>query len=109
MDANGFTRKLQKLRGFIAVFSLHAQIRLQQRQIPESIVREHLRNPVSLKLVESLKARKGEEKYKLWFVPYKKIAYTYVIAINHPEQRIVVITLVKQRLDWQKKAEGYVK
>ena len=108
MKANGFAGKLRKLRDFIIIFSSHAQIRLHQRQISESIVREHLRNPVSLKLVERLKARGSEEKYKLWFVPYKRIAYIYVIAIDRKRKRIVVVTLAKQRLDWQKKVEKYV-
>jgi len=66
-----------------------------------------LRNPASLKLVESPNSRKGEEKYKSWFVPCKRIAYIYVIAIDFQKKRIVIITLAKQRLDWQKRVERY--
>lgn len=109
MNGESLREKLMKIAHYAIVFTSHAELRLAKRQIERGIVVNHLRNPIALKLVEKILAEKNFEKYKLWFVPFKKIAYTYVIVINHLEQKIVVITVIKQRLDWQKKVEKNVK
>jgi hypothetical protein len=70
---------------------------------------DSIRKPDSLKLAERLSARKYEEKYKLWFVPHKRIAYVYVIVINRLLERIFVKTVIKQRLEWQKRVQHHVK
>ena len=105
MNGEGLREKLREIAHYAIVFTNHAELRLAKRQIEKRIVVNHLRNPAALKLAEKIFAEKDCEKYKLWFVPFKKIAYVYVIVINHLEQKIVVITVIKQRLDWQKKVE----
>ncbi len=109
MNGNSFAEKLRGLGSYGLVFTKHAELRLLQRQVAKELVISHVRRPDSLKLVEKLPAEKGDEKYKLWFVPSKRIAYIYVIVINHSQQRIVIKTVIKQRLVWQKKVERHVK
>jgi len=107
MNGHKFAEKLAKLGSYGIAFTPHAELRLVQRQIDSKTVVGHLRRPDSLKLVEKLPAR-GGEKYKLWFVPFKRIAYIYVIVINHSQKRIIIKTAIKQRLVWQKKVEKHV-
>lgn len=83
MNGKIFSDKLRAMHSYALVFTVHAELRLKQRSIERQTVVEHLRNPVALKLVEKLSEKGGEEKYKLWFVPYKRIAYIYVIVLNH--------------------------
>lgn len=109
MNGEGLIERLKGLKYYELIFTQHAELRLVMRQIDKGIVIAHLREPDSLKLVEKLPHRKDDEKYKLWFVPFKRIAYIYVIVINHLQKRIVVKTVVKQRLDWQKRVEKHVK
>ncbi|MDD5163358.1 MAG: DUF4258 domain-containing protein [Candidatus ainarchaeum sp.] len=123
MNGKNLREKLSEIAHYAVVFTNHAEFRLAKRQIEKEIVVNHLRNPAALELAEKIFAEKasakhfpkaflfGEkafEKYKLWSVPFKKIAYVYVIVINHLEQKIVVITVIKQRLDWQRKVERNV-
>ena len=109
MNGENLGERLRAIAWYDIVFSLHAELRLVQRQVKKESVVWHLRNPVSLKLAEKLPAPKGDEKYKLWFLPSKRIAYIYVIVINHSQQRIIVKTVIKQRLMWQKKVERNVR
>lgn len=89
------------------IFTAHAELRLERRQIERAIVISHLRNPEALKLVEKLPADAGDEKYKLWFVPHRRTAYIYIVVINNSQRRIIVKTAVKQRLAWQRRAEKH--
>jgi len=88
MNGDEFKEKLRGISWYDIVFTRHSDLRLAQRQIDRQLVVNHLRNPVVLKLTEKLAAEKGEEKYKLWFVPSKRVAYIYVIVINHSQQTI---------------------
>jgi len=90
------------------VFTAHAKLRMNERRILESTVREQLLNPESLELVEELPSGSGEEKYKLWFVPNKRIAYIHVIVLKKHGRGLIVVTAIKHRFDWQKKVEKYV-
>ncbi len=108
MNGQQFVSKLEKLKGYKIIFTPHAELRLGQRQIDRKTVLGHLRRPDSLKLVEKLAVAKGE-KYKLWFVPFKRIAYIYVIVLNHSQKRIIIKTAIKQRLVWQKKVEKHAR
>lgn len=107
MNGKELAEILRKLSSeYEVVFTKHAKLRLERRQIEKQAVLDNLQNPESLKLVEQLKTQKtNEAKYKLWFVPFKRIAYVYVIVINHSKRKIFVITAFKVRLDWQKKVE----
>ena len=110
MNGESIAERLKNLQDFAIVFTKHAELRLVQRQIEKKAVISHLRNPASLKMVEKLASeRQGDEKYKLWFIPTKRTALIYVIVINHQEQRIIVKTVIKQRLMWQKKVEKNAK
>jgi len=109
MNGESLIEKLKKFSSYEIVFTKHAELRLVQRQIEKETVVDHIRKPDSLKLAERLYDRKEEEKYKLWFLPHKRIAYIYVMVINHYQQRIIVKTVIKQKLMWQKKVERHVK
>jgi hypothetical protein len=110
MNGNGFAEKLKNAQCFEIIFTKHAELRLVQRQIRKEDAVNDLRNPKSLKLIEKLQCeRNDDEKYKLWFVPSKRVARVYVIVINTSQQRIIVKTVIKQRLDWQKKVEKNAK
>jgi len=108
---NGKTiaEKLIKCRLYKFIFTKHAELRLVNRQIEKKLVIRHLQKPDSLKMAEKLPAGRDDEKYKLWFVPSKRIAYIYIIVINYFQQRIVIKTVIKQRLMWQKRVEKHVK
>ena len=80
-----------------------------QRQISREILIKHLRECAHLKVLEQQSGGKDEEKYKLWFVPHKRIAYVYVVAIKDVAKKIIVITAIKQRLSWQRKVQGHDK
>lgn len=109
MNGSDFCEKLKGLRGYALIFTRHAELRLVQRQINRETIISDIRNPVSLKLVEKLQSEKGEEKYKLWFIPYSRTAFVYVIVINPFQERIIVKTVIKQKLGWQKKVEKNAK
>lgn len=109
MSFEGFAKKLKALQHYDIIFTRHARLRLIQRQIKKKLVITHLRNPTYLILVEKRETKKEDEKYKLWFVPSKRIAYIYIIVINHTLRRIIVKTAIKQRLMWQKRVERHVK
>jgi len=104
-----FKAKLEKHAALGVVFTSHAKLRMSERQIPESAVIEQLRNPGSLELVEKLASGSNEEKYKLWFVPNKRIAYIHVVVLRKTGNGLIVVTVMKHRFDWQKKVEKYVK
>lgn len=105
MNGENLREKLKEIRGYAIFFTNHAELRLVKRQIDKNMVISHLRNPDTLKLAEKIFVEKESEKYKLWFVPFKKIAFIYVIVIKRLEQKIIVVTVIKQRLDWQKTVE----
>ena len=94
------SKKNSIIKNYQILFTPHSELRLQQRQIKKEDVINHLRNPVSLKLAEKLNST-DEEKYKLWFIPYKRTAYIYVIVIKYFEQKIIVKTVIKQKLIWR--------
>ncbi|MCD6479109.1 MAG: hypothetical protein J7L44_04470, partial [Candidatus Diapherotrites archaeon] len=77
MPLKDIVNKLKNLSDYEIIFTKHAKIRLIQRQIKEDLVVEHLRKPNTLQLVEKRAAKPGDEKYKLWFIPSKRIAYIY--------------------------------
>ncbi|MFH1588818.1 MAG: DUF4258 domain-containing protein [Candidatus Diapherotrites archaeon] len=99
------SEKLRNLRHYEIVFTKHAELRLVQRQISKEMVISDLRNPKSLKLAEKQPPDVNEEKFKLWFIPFKRTAFIYVIIINHFRRKLFVKTVIKQKLIWQKKAE----
>ena len=105
MNSAALAEKLRKISNYEIEFTEHAELRLLQRQIDKNQAISHIRNPDCLKLAERLFTRECKEKYKLWFVPFNRIAYIYVIVINHSERRIIVKTAIKQRLMWQKRVE----
>lgn len=107
MDTANFERKLREVSYYQIIFSRHAELRLTQRQIDKETVMGHLRNPEPLKIVERLRAREKGEKYKLWFIPHRRIAYIYVVVINNARECIIVVTVIKQRLNWQKRVKKY--
>ncbi len=103
-----FSNKLKQL-GFEIVFTKHAELRIIQRQLVKEKILFDLLNPVSLKLVELQESNDFEEKYKLWFIPFKRTAFIYVIVINYVKKKLFVKTVIKQKLFWQKKVEKNVK
>ncbi|MBN2127085.1 MAG: hypothetical protein JW703_01690 [Candidatus Diapherotrites archaeon] len=107
MNGIDFSEKLKKL-DFEIVFTNHAELRIIQRQLEKQKIISDLKNPVSLKLIEKQECVEFEEKYKLWFIPFKRTAYIYVIVINYVKKKIFVKTVIKQRLIWQKKVEKNV-
>ena len=109
MNGSALAEKLRKLGNYGLAFTKHAELRLVQRQIDKSLAISHIRNPDCLRLAERLFIGECEEKYKLWFVPFNRIAYIYVIVINHSRQKIIVKTAIKQRLAWQKRVEKNAK
>lgn len=109
MSLKNIVNKLKNIRSYKIIFTKHAEIRLAQRQIKKELVIKHLRDPGTLQLAERRHAKAGDEKYKLWFIPSKRIAYIYIIVINHTQRRIIVKTAIKQRLMWQKRVERHVK
>lgn len=110
MNGESLVEKLGNARSFEIVFTRHAELRLAQRQIEKKTVINDLRKPAFLKLAERLPAKQeNDEKYKLWFMPSNRTANIYVVVINHSEQRIIVKTVIKQRLMWQKRVEKHVK
>jgi len=94
-----------RLANYSLEFTEHVRLRLVQRQIDEEIVVRHLHSLDHLKLIERQTGGHDEEKYKLWFVPRKRIAYIYVVAIKDIPRKVIVITAIKQRLYWQRKVQ----
>ena len=107
MNKEDFARKLAEIGYYGISFTSHAELRLLQRQIDKKTIIGHLRNPESLKVVERLHSESSGEKYKLWFIPHRRIAYIYVVIINNSKQRIVVVTAIKQKLRWQKRVNRH--
>ena len=96
---------LENCQDYKIKITLHAKLKLEHEQISPEEIFENLRNPdkISHYVVE------GGNKYILYFKLSNSIGHKYVIEINHYEKEIKVITVVKLRIRWQKKAEKYVK
>ena len=96
---------LEDSSGYKINITLHAKLKIDHEQLSEDEICENLKNPGKLHhyVVE------GGNKYILYFKLSNSIGHKYVIEINHYEKEIKVITVVKLRIRWQKKAEKYVK
>ncbi|MDO8537411.1 MAG: hypothetical protein Q7S21_00840 [archaeon] len=87
------------------VLTLHAKLKAETEQISVNEVIENIKNPKFLQYVE----KDDDFKYRLYFDLSNALSHKYVIEINNFEKKIKVVTLVKLRKKWQKKAEKYVK
>lgn len=88
-------------------FSDHALIRLRQRQITKDEVISNLLNPSSLIFAGKQQADKpNEEKYNCFFKCSANRFHRYAIVIKN---NVLVVTVIKLNLRWQKTAEKKLK
>lgn len=98
MGASEIVRRLKSISHYRIVFTKHAKYKLYWRDIEKKVVLRDLHNPQSLSAGERLHGG-NEEKYKLWFISRKGIAYIYIVAINNVQEKIIVVTLMTDNME----------
>lgn len=89
------------------LFSQHALLQAVVRQIDVGEVTRNILNPTRLVYARKEAGRqKGEVKYDAYFSYGSSYAHRYIFTSNG---RIIIVTVIKIRRDWQKMVEWYEK
>ena len=81
------------------VISKHAMIRIKQRQMDVSEIKENIINPKRLRYaIKQSSSKKGGEKYDCYFDYSKNLCHRYVIVIR---KNIILVTAIKINKRWQ--------
>ncbi|GEM_PF-1806958 len=111
MNQNDVLKKLESCRGYRIVKTLHfEQFKQPFEQISDTVLEENLRNPSNAFVMAEVDFWGDfRKKLKLWFKLSNTTGHKYYVEIDDVEKTIKIITGVKIRVRWQRKAEKHVK
>ncbi len=101
-EVNYLKKRLHRFSRSSIVFSSHAKLRMQHRQINEEEVIENILNPKRLDYAIRQKTTSVEERFDCYFGYSKTRCHRYIIALRND---IIIITVIKINKRWQKAAE----
>lgn len=101
MDLESEKKRLKKASKYTIKFTVHAEQRLDLRNISKSDVEDNLRDPEKLTFVKLDKQDKYKKEYYFWLS--NTLTHKYIVRIDDHNRVLNVITVIKIRNKWQRR------